>query len=197
MHDYAVFGHDRATIGRWLGVVSIITAGGIAQFLAWANNLTGLDAFTKATVTTGIVFFVLHWCFNKIAWKLPFFKIPNLNGTWSIMGQTLDEKGNAKYDWNGKIGIEQTWKSILIHLKTENSQSHSYTATLAKRHGPTGGWLLSYSYKNEPELEQIHELNNHKGYCEIEFDIDLNLGKATYFNNAGRRTFGIITLNKD
>lgn len=197
MHDYAVFGHDRASIGRWLGFAAIAISGGIAQILAMASNLTGLDAFTKATITTGIVYLGLHWLFNKYIWKLPYFEIPNLNGTWQLIGQTLNDDGTTKYDWNGAIGVEQTWKSISIHLKTQSSQSESYTATLSKRVGPTGGWLLSYSYKNEPELEQSHELSSHKGYCEIEFDRELSIGKASYFNSAGRRTFGIMHLKRN
>jgi hypothetical protein len=196
MHDYAVFGHDRAAIGRWLGFISIAFAGGISQLLALASNLSGVDAFAKATITTGIVYLVLHWFFNKWVWKIPFFKVPNINGTWELTGQTLNDDGTTKYDWEGSIGIEQSWKDILIHLKTKNSQSESYTATLSRRFGPTGGWLLSYSYRNEPELEQSHELNSHKGYCEIEFDKDLTVGKASYFNSAGRRTFGLMNLKR-
>jgi hypothetical protein len=196
MHDYAVFGHDRSSIGRWLGVASILVAGGVAQLLAFANSMTGIDAFTKATITTGITYFALHWLFNQYGWKLPFFKIPVLEGEWKITGQTLNEDGTTRFDWSGSIGIEQNWKDISIHLKTAKSQSNSYTATLSKRHGPTGGWLLSYSYKNEPELEQTHELNSHKGYCEVEFNNELSIGKASYFNSAGRRTFGVMSLER-
>ncbi|PCF93875.1 pancortin-3 [Vreelandella nigrificans] len=196
MHDYAVFGHDRSAIGRWLGFISIALSGGIAQLLAIASNLSGIDAFTKATITTGIVYFFLHWIFNKWVWKVSFFEVPNINGTWELKGKTLNEDGTTKYDWEGSIGIEQTWKNIQIHLKTKKSQSESYTATLSRRFGPTGGWLLSYSYKNEPEIEQSHELNSHKGYCEVEFNKELTVGKASYFNSAGRKTFGVMNLRR-
>lgn len=197
MHDYAVFGHDRVVIGRWLGFASIVLAGGIAQLLIFANQLTDWNAFTKATITTGLVYVGLHWIFNKWVWKIPLFEIPDLNGRWILTGETLQEDGSVKYNWDGVIGIEQNWKQILIHLKTKNSQSNSYTATLSKRYGPTGGWLLSYSYKNEPEIEQSHELNAHKGYCEIELDTNLTVGKAAYFNSGGRRTFGVMNLRKE
>jgi len=197
MHDYAIFGHDRTTIGRWLGVGSILIAGGIAQLLALANSVTGWGAFTKATVTTGVVYFGLHWLFNKYAWKIPFFAIPDLSGTWKITGKTLDENGNTKFDWEGELGITQNWTTILIHLKTKNSQSKSYTATLSKRDEFCEGWLLSYSYENKPELEQSHELNAHKGFCEIEINKSLKIGKAAYFNSNGRRTFGTMNLNKE
>ncbi|MCS6125001.1 pancortin-3 [Shewanella baltica] len=194
MHDYAVFGHDRSSIGRWLGLGAIVISGGIAQLLAMANDLTGLDAFTKVTITTGLVYFALHWLFNKWIWKVPFFEVPDLNGRWEVKSQTLNEDGSTRYYWEAEIGVEQDWKKILLHLKTEKSQSNSYTATLSKRYGPTGGWRLSYSYRNEPELEQSHELSSHKGYCEIEFDKDLKKGRASYFNSAGRRTFGVMDL---
>lgn len=194
MHDYAIFGHDRSTIGRWLGVGAIITAGGITQLLAWANSITGWEAFAKTTITTGVIYLVIDWLFNKYAWKIPLFSIPNLNGTWKIVGKTLDENGDTKFDWSGELLIQQNWKSILIHLKTKSSQSSSYTATLAKQNE---GWLLSYSYKNEPKLEQSHELKPHKGFCEIEIDKQLKTGEASYFNSGGRRTFGNMKLTKE
>ena len=197
MHDYAIFGHDRSTIGRWLGFSSIAIAGGIAQFLVFAASMTGIEAFIKATVTTGAIYFALDWIFNKYAWKIPFFSIPDLNGIWKIQGNTLDEDGNTKYAWEGELGITQNWKTILIHLKTQNSQSKSYTATLSKCHEPSASLLLSYSYRNEPELEQSHELNPHRGFCEIEIDKGLKTAKAAYFNSRGRRTFGVMSLTKE
>ena len=196
MHEYAIFGHDRSAIGRWLGLASILAAGSIGQLLSWMYSISGWEAITKATVTTGLVYFALHWTFNKWIWKNQFFSIPDINGKWFISGKTLHEDGSTKYEWEGELGITQDWKNILIHLKTKNSQSNSYTATISKRYGPCGGWLLSYSYCNEPGLEQSHELNAHKGFCEIEFDDCLKTAKASYFNSRGRRTYGIMNLEK-
>lgn len=196
MHDYAIFGHDRTTIGRFLGIGSILLASGISQILEKAYELTKWEPFTAAVITAGIIYFALHWLFNEMAWKVNFFKIPDLNGTWEVTGKTLDENGETKYGWEAEIDIEQTWKDISISLRTENSQSSSYTATLLKRPGKDKGWILSYSYKNDPNLEQSHELNSHKGFCEIEFDHELKTAKATYFNSNGRRSYGIMSLIK-
>jgi hypothetical protein len=196
MHDYAIFGHDRVAIGRWLGTLSILVAGGLAQVFIYANQLTGWDAFGRATVTTGVIYFALHWLFNHWIWKLKWLDIPDLSGSWIIEGRTLDEEGNVRFPWHGEIGITQNWKQILIHLKTDTSQSWSYTATLSKRHSPLGGWLLSYSYSNDPEIESSHELNPHKGYCEAELNKELNLGKIKYFNHGGRNTFGVIDMKR-
>ena len=195
MHNYAIFGHDRAKIGRWLGVASITISGGIAQLLLSAYTWTGVEAFTKASITTAIIYFALHWLFNKYIWRLAFFEIPDLSGTWKVVGETLKEDGGVKYDWDAEINIEQNWKEIIITSKTKKSQSYSQTATIEKRHG-FGGWLLSYSYKNEPNSEQYYELNAHKGYCQIKFDKGMVKGNASYFNNDGRRTFGNMELEK-
>jgi len=196
MHDYAVFGHDRAVIGRWLGVVSILGASVIAQILSFASSTSGWEVLSKSTITTGAVYFALHWVFNKWAWKFPFLDVPDLNGKWLVESKTLSEEGEIRWQWNGVIGIEQDWKQIVIHLDTETSESLSYTATLMKRNSPIGGWLLSYSYSNESRLEVTHELASHKGYCEVVIDKELKVGKANYFNRNGRNTFGVMTLTR-
>lgn len=197
MHDYAVFDHDRALIGRCLGLGSILLSGLTAQLISFSYKTTGFEALTTATLTTGAAYFTLHYLFNKFVWKIPIFSIPDLNGKWRIEGRTLNEDGSVKIHWNGSIGVEQSWKSILVHLQTPTSQSYSYTATISKRHGPTGGWQLSYSYRNEPEIEASHELSSHKGYCEIQFDKELQSGTASYFNSGGRKTFGSIKLTRE
>ena len=197
MHDYAVFGHNRASIGRWLGVASVILTGAISSLISWVYESTGFQAITGVAVTTGVVYFGLHWMFNKFAWKIPFFKIPNLSGLWRVTGATLTEDGEIKYQWDAEIDIEQTWEKIVICLKTENSISESYTATLAKANGSQAGWRLSYSYSNNPNIEQSHELYSHRGYCELLIDKALESATAAYFNSNGRRTFGKMELTRN
>lgn len=195
MHDYAVFGHSRATIGRYLGTSSVILTGFISSIMLWLSQFNGLVFMATATVSTAALYFILHWLFNNLAWKIPFFKIPDLNGVWLVRGETLSEEdGVVKYNWEAEIDIEQTWEKISINLKTKQSSSESYTATLAKKSGTRGGWILHYSYSNSPDASQFHELNSHRGYCEVLFDKGLTSGEAAYFNSNGRRTFGKMYL---
>ncbi|MFQ1867534.1 pancortin-3 [Aeromonas veronii] len=190
MHDYAVFGHSRATIGRYLGTASVILTGLISSVILWLHQVDGFSFMAGATVSTAVVYFALHWTFNNYVWKVPLFKIPDLNGVWSVRGETLSEDdGVIKYNWEAEIDIEQTWEKISINLKTKQSSSESYTATLAKKSGTRGGWVLHYSYSNSPDASQFHELNSHRGYCEVIFDKELTSGEAAYFNSNGRRTF--------
>lgn len=196
MHDYAIFNHNRASIGRWLGVIALMLSGAITQCLVYVYSLTQVEAIAHTTITIGAIYFGLHWIFNNVVWKkISQFGIPNLNGKWEVQGKTLNEDGTTKFDWDGIIGIEQTWEKIAIHQQTETSQSHSYTATIEKING-LGGWLLSYSYGNDPYLEQQHELQSHKGYCQIQFDKKLKTARANYFNRQGRQTYGTMQLDK-
>lgn len=196
MHDYAIFGHSRASIGRWLGVISIILTGAVSSLLVWLYQATKIEAFATAVITPTVIYFALHHLFNAYAWKIPLFSIPNISGAWDVKGETLNEDGTTKYNWNAEIDIEQTWEKICITLKTSQSSSESYTATLEKKPGTKSGWALHYSYTNNPGTDQYHELNSHKGYCELVFDKNLKTGIAAYFNSNGRRTFGKMTLNK-
>lgn len=198
MHDYAVFGHSRATVGRYLGSLSVILTGLISSVILWLHQVEGLSFMSVATVSTAAIYFALHWVFNNYVWKkVPLLKIPDLNGVWSVRGETLSEDdGVIKYNWEAEIDIEQTWEKISINLKTKQSSSESYTATLAKKSGTRGGWVLHYSYSNSPDASQFHELNSHRGYCEVIFDKELTSGEAAYFNSNGRRTFGKMYLTR-
>lgn len=196
MHDYAIFGHSRTSIGRWLGVTSVVLTGAVSSLLVWLHQATKIEAFATAVITPTAIYFILHYLFNEHAWRIPFFSIPDISGTWSVTGETLNEDGSTKYNWNAEIDIEQTWEKICITLKTTQSSSESYTATLGKKPGTKSGWILHYSYTNNPDSGQYHELNSHKGYCELVFDKNLKTGIAAYFNSNGRRTFGKMTLNK-
>ncbi|WP_081304672.1 Cap15 family cyclic dinucleotide receptor domain-containing protein [Aeromonas hydrophila] len=197
MHDYAVFGHSRATIGRYLGTTSVILTGLISSIMLWVSQFDGLTFMATVTISTAALYFTLHWLFNNHVWKIPLFKIPDLNGVWLVRGETLSEEdGVVKYNWEAEIDIEQTWEKVSINLKTKQSSSESYTATLAKKSGTRGGWILHYSYSNSPDASQFHELNSHRGYCEVIFDKELTSGEAAYFNSNGRRTFGKMYLTR-
>jgi hypothetical protein len=210
MHDYAVFGHNRAQIGRYLGIASVAFAGGTTAFINFIYGLTGLGV-AGITIASGAVYTILHWAFNtyfwKWLWQRGWLHVPNLNGVWKVKGQTLgedgapkiliDESGQNVFEWDAEIDIEQDWSQIAITLRTKRSDSYSYTATILRKPGKKGGWMLSYSYKNSPKQIERVELQDHKGFCEIEFNKDLTEGTAAYFNSQGRRTHGNMRLERE
>ena len=185
-HSYATLSHDRTTIGKYLGIVHYLF------------SLTGWEVVLNFTLSASIIYLGLYYLFLEKIWKMKFLrdylKIPDLNGSWNIKGETLKEDGSIKELWTGVWQVKQDWEKILIHLKTSNSESYSYTATLYKK--DIGGWSLSYSYSNEPFDKSNQELKQHKGFCEIDFDENIQKGEARYFNSKTRRTFGNMNLEK-
>ena len=43
MPDYAIFGHSRTSIGRWLGVVSVILTSALSSLFLWLYKATNIE----------------------------------------------------------------------------------------------------------------------------------------------------------
>lgn len=197
MHNYAVLGHSRVGTGRWLNIMAMILTAAITSAITLLANLTDIAAIAGLPVTVGIVFGLLHLAFNKWGWKLLTFAqyYPDVKGTWIAKGQTLSEDGSTKYNWDAELIIQQEYETLSVTLKTNQSESTSDTGSITKLPSQNG-WRLSYGYQNTPRSEQSHELNSHRGFCEITFDRELQSAQAQYFNNNGRRTHGIMHLER-
>lgn len=197
MHDYAIINHNRANIGRWLGVISLSFSFIISSGLLKISAVSQFNILASFTVSSGILYVILYFLFNKVLWRIIWLNLPNIQGVWSVNGCTLDQDNNVIHKWSGSLDIDQTWDKIAIILKTNESRSESYTATLRKESGRKGGWILYYSYKNESNMDKQSFLSAHKGFCEIIINEDNKSAKGSYFNNYGRYTFGQITLKKE
>jgi hypothetical protein len=203
-HEYSVIGLDRTSIGRYLGTAAGLMSAGaamlvtvcfdLAQRLGYSDGATGLVIFP---LNAAIFYFLGHLAFNKWIWRRSIIQsmlgVPDLNGEWSCIGQTKDNNGNTIHEWNGSVTINQTWEKIRVYLNTGQSSSRSKSASLVKE--PGRGYVLMYSYQNEPKLGEP-ELRTHVGYCELQLDEDLCSAEGDYFNNRGRVTFGRMKLIK-
>lgn len=96
-------------------------------------------------------------------------------------------------DWSAVITITQSWSKILIHLKTENSESSSIAASIS--HVAGVGYRLLYAYQNAPVANQL-ELNKHSGSVELLFDENGSAASGNYFTDQHRQTVGTMTLTK-
>lgn len=203
-HEYSIIGHDRAQIGRYLGVGAgmIVSAIGVMIItgFGWAQKGGLIESIPPVILlpVAGTTFYSLgHWVFNKFAWRfrliLMFMSIPDLNGEWDCRGETLNLDGETVYDWTGVVTISQTWQKICIRLKTQQSGSYSVSTAVIK--DPAGGFRLMYSYRNEPRAGES-ELRPHRGCCELDITEDGLSAAGDYFNNNGRVTFGRMRLNK-
>ncbi|WP_445794581.1 Cap15 family CBASS effector [Vibrio harveyi] len=59
------FGHTVQPLVDGLGVSSIVLTGAISSLISYIYQLTGFQAVTSVAITTGLIYFALHWLFNK------------------------------------------------------------------------------------------------------------------------------------
>lgn len=204
-HEYAVLGGvNRASIGRYLAILSSSISAGLVFVLLQAQNLAqsiGLDVnvppIALSLIGAGTVYTLLFWILKNHAWKwralAAILKVPNLAGMWDCTGETLDRDGNVTYTWAAEIVIVQCWDKLRVRLRTAQSGSNSMAAALT--HDSVDGWLLLYQYRNDPRIGEP-ELNSHVGTCSATFSKDLKTATAEYFNGVGRATFGKMTWTR-
>ena len=200
-HEYAVIGHSRAQVGRYLGTIAGALAAAAAVLAAaafrWFAQI-GLEDHVPQLVlwpvTAGAVFGIVHWIFNRVVWRWSIvrrlLRIPDLNGCWVVTGTTMNAQPGNPTRWGGELTIRQSWEKIWVHLKTPTSVSRSKAAALL--HEPGAGYCLMYAYRNEPGIGQ--SLSPHVGYAELVFNEALNGADGEYFNSNGRVTYGRMSL---
>jgi len=147
------------------------------------QDLSSID-FSKALshISTTISINIIFWLvFIKWLWKLKLFypwlvQVPNLSGKW---------EGTIKSNWGDgaldpipmEIAIDQTFLTIQVRIKTEESKSYSLGASFNVDRD-RGQQQLFYSYLNTPkpgvrDRSQIHygsALLNFGGYRVNEMD---------------------------
>ncbi len=203
-HEYAVIGHSRAMVGRFLGIVAGLVSSGLAVLIAtaitYAESWGFLHARTYWTLplTAAIFYTVGHLAFDKWAWRtwLVHFilDIPDLRGKWDCVGETLDPNtGAVTYTWTAEVTISQGWEKIRIYSQTKQSRSRSVAASILVEEDV--GYILMYSYRNEPGPGEP-ELKAHHGYAEWHITSDGTSADATYFNGGGRYTGGRMKLTR-
>lgn len=201
-HEYSVVGHNRSTVGRYLGTVAAaIAAGSVAAATALSGVAASvglppwLQPVVVLPVSASLAYAGVYWLFNRYGWKQAcrLLQLPDIDGVWDCDGRTIAEDGSVKFEWKGKVTISQSWEKIAVDLKTRQSGSYSISAALLPK--ADSSWLLLYSYRNEPRAGEP-ELNAHLGYCELRFAKGLQEAEGDYFNARGRGTLGRMHLTR-
>lgn len=202
-HEYALLGGvNRASIGRWISVISAAMSGLLVFSLLSAVNLAkalGLHVNLPPTILSlvgaGAVYGVLFWLFDRHVWRVgpvaKVLKVPDLSGTWHCEGTPLD--GGGAVPWQGEMRIIQSWDRIRVYLKTEHSTSNSRAAAL--QYDAAEGYRLFYHYQNEP-LVGAPTMSPHHGFAELRFAEHLLSATGDYFNGRGRNTFGTLRISR-
>lgn len=203
-HEYSVIGHSRALVGRYLGIAAGALASLVAVLVAIGFEFAkeyGLSDGTRSVIifplNAALFYFFGYFAFDHWLWKREWMQkllgIPDLNGDWKCQGETKDIDGNVIHTWEATVTISQTWEKIRVYLTTGQSSSRSKSASLIKE--PGRGYVLMYSYQNEPRIGEP-ELKTHVGYCELQLNEELTRAEGDYFNNRGRITFGRMKLTR-
>jgi len=204
-HEYAVIGHSRAMVGRFLGIIAGLASSGVAVGIATVISLAERWGFLQARAfwtlpLTAAIFYTLgHLAFDKWAWRTWLIHlvldIPDLRGKWQCEGETIDPvTGAVTHKWSAEVTVSQGWEKIRIYSQTAQSRSSSVAASIVVEEDV--GYILMYSYRNEPRPGEP-ELKAHYGYAEWHIAADGATADATYFNGGGRYTGGRMKLTRN
>jgi len=204
-HEYLVLGGvNRAQVGRYLtrtaSVVSGVLVWALLQTVDIAKELglgVNLPPVALSLLGAGTVYAGLYLLFRKRIWRLPWvmrwLKVADLSGVWSCEGSPFARPESKATAWTATVTITQDWDRFRVHLKTAQSASNSIVAALTI--DPIEGYVLLYSYRNEPKPGE-EELSVHRGFAKLVFDRDLQRAEGDYFTGDGRHSSGTMTLRR-
>ncbi|WP_249453436.1 hypothetical protein [Xanthomonas arboricola] len=204
-HEYVVLGGiNRAQIGKYLARTASIVSGLLVWTLLQAVDIAkglGLSANLPPVVLSllgaGTVYAVLYLIFRRWIWRIPlvmqWLKVADLSGTWICEGNPFPRPDSHAVNWTGTMTITQDWDRVRIHLDAGLSKSNSDVAGLVS--DPIEGFVLLYSYRNEPKAGET-QLNAHRGFARLVFAKDMKSGNGDYFTGDGRHSSGNFTLRK-
>lgn len=204
-HEYVVLGGvDRAQVGKYLTHTASAVSGVLVWLLLGLFNVAhaigigvNLPPVVLSLVGAGTVYAVLYFIFRKWVWRIPWItrwlKVANLAGTWHCEGSPFQRPGSLATAWKGTLTITQDWDRFRVHLKTAQSASNSIVAALTT--DAIEGFVLLYSYRNEPKPGE-DELSAHRGFTSLVFDKELQSAEGDYFNGDGRHSSGTMILRR-
>lgn len=202
MHDYSIDGHPKEKILYGLAFLAITAAPLLNEWATEVVQYLSVNAGWSAAPVTAIpvfgLFVGMYYLFNTYLWKLKwlrrFLLVPDLNGKWICNAETILKDGQpVEFKWSGEVTISQSWSKILIHLKTNSSNSKSVAASIF--HEPGVGYKLLYEYSNSPDANQL-DLNKHSGSAELLFSADCKEADGNYFTDRHRKTVGIMKIRR-
>lgn len=202
-HEYSVVEHSRTRIGMTIAFLATAVGGaittGLAMLLVYLTDLGfSFPIVVLFPLTSTAIFGGLFFLFDKFVWNKNRLRrligVPDISGDWELSGQSFDTDNQPKYAWEGKVQITQSYERITVYLRTSQSSSESISAAIINK--GRAGWLLIYSYSNQPKPGES-DMSAHFGHCEILFSEDLRSAEGKYFNGGGRFSHGTLALSKE
>lgn len=189
MHPYSLDTEERKNILLILAVVSIVFSWSFYKILGYYQiSLPWWVESPSVLFFYGLLFII----FDKWLWqyliKINFVKTPNLNGEWT--GNLKSSFDNHSAEIKATLKVFQTWTRIKILLMTNQSSSHSESASIVIN-VPEGKYL-SYQYINDPKSNAVETMSIHRGTVGLFFDDKKNALEGEYYSGRGRQNFGSL-----
>ena len=93
------------------------------------------------------------------------------------------------------LRIRQSWTNISIFLRGKESRSLSLTASILTQE--TEGVILSYQYRNDPNVDAPAALMPHYGTTRLVLSPDEATLDGDYYSARGRQNIGILHLKRE
>ncbi len=194
MHTYSIDTQERKNILLILAIASIVFSWGFYKIIGYYQiSLPWWAESPSVLFFYGLLFVV----FDKWLWRyfrrINFIKTPNLNGVWN--GNLKSSFDNHSAEVKATLKIFQTWTRIKILLSTDQSSSHSESASIVID-APEGKYL-SYQYINDPKTNTIETMSIHRGTVRLIFDEKKKSLEGEYYSGRGRQNFGSLYFVQD
>ncbi|GAH40755.1 unnamed protein product [marine sediment metagenome] len=189
MHPYSIDIEERKNILLILAIVSIVFSWSFYKILGYYQfSLPWWIEGPSVLFFYGLLFII----FDKWLWqylkKINIVKTPNLNGEWN--GNLKSSFDNHLSEVKATLKIFQTWTRIKILLTTDQSSSHSESASIVID-APEGKYL-SYQYINDPKSNAVGTMSIHRGTVRLIFDEKKSTLEGEYYSGRGRQNYGSL-----
>lgn len=189
MHAYSIDTNERKNILLVLAVISIVFSWGFYKILGYYQLSLPWWVESPSVLFFYGLFFII---FDKWLWqyleKVNLIKTPNLTGEWN--GNLKSSFNNHSSEIKATLKILQTWTKIKILLTTNQSSSHSESASIVI--DTPEEKYLSYQYINDPKSNAVETMNIHRGTVRLVFDEKKNTLEGEYYSGRGRQNFGSL-----
>lgn len=195
MHPYATDSSERRRLPLLMVGLSIL----LAWLLHWGLGALGVaPPWWIDTPSVAGFYGIIYTWFDRRLWRISLLrrlglvKVPDLNGTWT--GTVHPSGGEHAYEHPTTAEITQTWRSICVRLRTENSKSHSVIGAVVVEEA--GDTVLTYEYVNEPSARAVDSMHMHRGTARLVLTEDGRVLEGDYYTGRDRKSHGVLRLEK-
>lgn len=198
MHPYSIDSEERRRALGILGIISVVIAYAVYLTL---NAIQITTPWYISLPSPLAVYAPLFYALDRYLWKIPAVRwilrlqSPDLNGEWD--GEIRSSYHNHNNSISASMEVYQTWSTIEVILRAEESNSYSYSAAI--RTDQSNETFFTYSYSNEPEPDANPGMEIHLGTAHLTIrdgdDSDLSL-TGRYYTGRGRNTYGKMQFER-